>query len=172
MILLKLLSMPDNSNVSSDGSCVTDDLAEVSVAGAGVSCEESRVAWGASCWDHLDDVQLGGEVGGQGRRLFCSVPRPLESVQRAELWEVILALQAYTPYLWEWPSRMWLTTLPTSYPEGGRVGLSPLEKMETCLLQYMIDILRVRGQRTVQVCKVKGHACHGGCGCTREGPAR
>ena len=56
-------------------------------------------------------------------------------------------------YLWEWPFRMWLTTLAISCPEGGRVGLSPLS-----------------GQRTVQVCKVKG-ACHGGYGCTREGPA-
>ena len=36
---------------------------------------------------------------------------------------------------------MWLTTLAISCPEGGRVGLLPLS-----------------GQRTVQVCKVKGHA--------------
>ena len=99
--------MPDNSNVWSDGSCVTDDLAEVSVAGAGVFCEESGMAWSASCWEHLDDVQLGGEVGGQGCRLFCSVLGPLRSVQKAEV-------------------------LAVSYPEGGRVGLYPLSEMETC----------------------------------------
>ena len=40
--------MPDNRNVWSDGSCVTDDLAEVSVAG-GVFCEESGMAWSAGC---------------------------------------------------------------------------------------------------------------------------
>ena len=52
---------------------------------------------------------------------------------------------------------MWLTTLAVSDPEGGRTGLSPLSEMETCL-QNVTDILRVRGQRTVQECKVKGHA--------------
>ena len=50
IVLLKLLStcliIPI---VWSDGSCVTDDLAEVSVAGAGVFSEESGMAWSASC---------------------------------------------------------------------------------------------------------------------------
>ena len=43
--------MPDNPNVWSDGSCVTDDLAEVSVAGAVVFSEESCVAWNVRIWE-------------------------------------------------------------------------------------------------------------------------
>ena len=38
--------VPDNRNVGSDDSCVTDDLlAEVSVAGAGFFSNESGMAW-------------------------------------------------------------------------------------------------------------------------------
>ena len=42
--------MPDNHFVWFDGSCVTDDPAEVSVAGAGVFSEESGIALNARFW--------------------------------------------------------------------------------------------------------------------------
>ena len=55
------------------------------------------MAWNVRTWGHLDDVPLEGQDGGEGCRVLCSVPGPLQSVQRAELWGVILALQACTP---------------------------------------------------------------------------
>ena len=66
--------MPDGPNVWSDGSCVTDDLAIISVAGAGVFSVESGMAWHSWNWRHLDDVPLENGLGGEGCRLFCSVP--------------------------------------------------------------------------------------------------
>ena len=41
---------------------------------------------------HVDHVRPEGEV--QSCRGFCSVPGPLQSVQTAEMWSVILALQS------------------------------------------------------------------------------
>ena len=88
---------PDNPNVWSDGSCVTDELANVSVAGSGVFSTESGMAWNVRLWGHLDDVPLEEQDGSERCRVFCSVPGSLQSVQRAELWGLILALQACTP---------------------------------------------------------------------------
>lgn len=67
-------SMPDHPNVLSDGCCVTDDLAEVSVAGSGVFSVESGMAWNVRVWAHLDDDQLEGKDGADGVSpfLFCS----------------------------------------------------------------------------------------------------
>ena len=42
---------------------------------------------------HVDQVRSEGEV--QSWRGFCSVPGPLQSFQRAEMWGVILALQSF-----------------------------------------------------------------------------
>ena len=55
------------------------------------------MAWYSRTWGHLDDVALDEFGGGEGCRVFCSVPGSLQSVQRAELWGVILAVQACTP---------------------------------------------------------------------------
>ena len=54
------------------------------------------MAWNVRLWGHMDDVPLEGQIGGEGCRVIVSVPGPLQSVQRAELWGVILALQACT----------------------------------------------------------------------------
>ena len=43
-------------------------------------------------WGHVGHVRPDGDV--QSCRGFCSVPGPLQSVQRAEMWGVILALQS------------------------------------------------------------------------------
>ena len=66
-------------DVWTDGSRVQDKVSGSSSAGAGFSTGRSGRLWAgivSSC------------------RGYCSVPGPLQSVQRAELWGVILALQA------------------------------------------------------------------------------
>ena len=59
--------MPGNPNVWSDGSCVTDDLASISVAGAGAVSDQSGVAWHSGRWRHLDVVPLENGLGGGER---------------------------------------------------------------------------------------------------------
>ena len=48
--------------------------------------------WDDQRWGHVDVVRL--EGGLPSCRGFCSGPGPLQSVQRAEMWGVILALQS------------------------------------------------------------------------------
>ena len=44
-------------------------------------------------WAHLDLLPPLLDGRGERCRMYCSVPGPLQSVQRAEIWEVLVALQ-------------------------------------------------------------------------------
>ena len=79
-------SMPDHPNVWTDGSLVLDRVTGVSSSGAGFFAQQSENCWSGRRWDHFDGVRPGGEV--------SSCRGPLQSVQRAEMWGVILALQS------------------------------------------------------------------------------
>ena len=48
----------------------------------------SEECWSGCRWGHVDRVRPEGEV--HSCRGFCSVPGPLQSVQRAEMWSVLL----------------------------------------------------------------------------------
>ena len=39
-------------------SCVTDDRADIPVAGAGAFSVQSCMVWNVRCWGHLDEVLL------------------------------------------------------------------------------------------------------------------
>ena len=83
----------EEPDVWTDGSLVDDRMSGASSAGPG--CFTYRVSrlWANWRWGHWDDDVCDGSVV-SARRGFCSVPGPLQTVQRAELWGVILALQA------------------------------------------------------------------------------
>ena len=81
--------MPDSLEVWSDGCMVLDSFTGVSAAGAGMFAHQSEFCWGGRRWGHVDRVQSVGVA--HSCRAFVSVPG---TVQRAELWEVILALQS------------------------------------------------------------------------------
>ena len=82
--------MLDVPNVWTDGSLVLDEVTGVSSSGSGFFAQQPGVLVGGG---HVDYARPdGGE--GLSCRGFCSVPGPLQTVQRAQLWEVILALQA------------------------------------------------------------------------------
>ena len=49
--------------------------------------------WAHRRWYYLDD-DIGGDRAIRSCRGYCSVPGPSQTVQRAEFWSVILALQA------------------------------------------------------------------------------
>ena len=85
--------IPDHPNVWTDGSLVLDRITGVSSSGAGFFARYSEDCWGRRLWGHVDRVRPEGEV--HSCRGFCSVPGPLQSVQRAEMWGVILALQSF-----------------------------------------------------------------------------
>ena len=54
---------------------------------------QSEHCWRERRWGHVD--RLRPDVGdGRVCKGFCSVPGPLQTVQRAEMWGVILALQS------------------------------------------------------------------------------
>ena len=61
-------------------------------SGAGFFAHQSENHWSDRRWGHVDHVRPEDEVQSCGG--FCSVPGPLQSVQRAEMWGVILALQS------------------------------------------------------------------------------
>ena len=72
---------------------VNDRIFGASSAGAGCfTCRVCRL-WAGWRWGHWDD-DFGEDAVVPACRGFCSVPGPLQTVQRAELWGVILALQA------------------------------------------------------------------------------
>ena len=84
--------MPDSPNIWSDGSLVQDSVTGVSAAGAGMFAHYSELCWRNRRWGHVDHVRTVGVD--HSCTAFVSVPGPLQTVQRAELWGVILALQS------------------------------------------------------------------------------
>ena len=59
----------------------------------GFFTDRSGHLWADHRWGHLDD-DVGGNMVIGSCRGFCSLPGPLQTLQRAEFWDVILALQA------------------------------------------------------------------------------
>ena len=85
-------SMPDHPNVWTDGSLLLDRVTGISSSGAGFFAHSSKECWSGRMWGHVDSVRAGGD--GSSSRGFCSALVPLQSVQRTEMWGVILALQS------------------------------------------------------------------------------
>ena len=85
--------MPDHPNVWTDGSLVLDRVPGIFASGAGFFAHQSENSWSGRRWGHVDRVRPEGEF--HSCRGFCSVPGPLQSVQRAEMWGVIWALQSF-----------------------------------------------------------------------------
>ena len=76
--------MFDAPNVWIEGSHVLDRVTGVSSSGAGFFADLSRDCWDGCRWGHVDQVRVDGAV--RPSRGFVSVPGPLQTVQRAELW--------------------------------------------------------------------------------------
>ena len=90
-------------------------------------------------------------------RAFMPVPGPLQTVQRAEFWCAIIALQSY------WPCHSGVDNLNVARSIGRLLDhaslVKPLPLVKdgdlVALAQYMIE---ARGRGTVWVTNVKGHA--------------
>ena len=88
------LRLPDFPYVWTDGSLVREEVSGCCSGGAGVYAHVFGSAWIPRSWGHLDFLPVDADTGVECCRLFSSVPGPLQSVQRAEVWSVILALQS------------------------------------------------------------------------------
>ena len=85
-------SMQDHPSIWTDGSLVLDQLTGLSSSGSGFFAHQSERCWRGRRWGHVDGMSL--DPDDTSCRGFCSVPGPLQSVQRAEMWGVILTLQS------------------------------------------------------------------------------
>ena len=85
-------NVSDHPDVWTDGSFVWDELSGVGVGGCGVYSSKSGAGWFDRKWGHLELLPPG-DLGVERCVLYDFIRGPLQSVQRAELWGVILALQ-------------------------------------------------------------------------------
>ena len=149
------LEMPEHPNVWTDGS--REDFSSIGsfeVAGAGVYLPASEIAFDNSVWGTVEEY---GDARLERCRAFLPVPGVLQTVQRAEFWGAILAMQAY------WPCHLGIDNLNVVRSIGRLLDADCLAKPLplvkdgdlVALVQYMI---RTRGRDTVRVTKVKGHA--------------
>ena len=146
--------VPDHLNVRTDGSLVLDRVTDVSSSGAGFFADHAASFWDIRSWGQVDllhPVDNFPSCSG-----FCSVPGPLQSVQRAEMWSVILALQSSGAVHLGVDNLRHVGRLL-----GGHHGSVPLELVKDGDLLLLIQrMLHVRGLDTVRISKVKGHADH------------
>ena len=111
--------------------------------------------WEGRRWGHVDGVRINPDVA--SCRVFCSVHGPLQSVQRAEMWGVILALQTSRAV------HLGVDNLGVVRHVGrlldGCRGPIPFELVNDGDLLLLIErMLYRRGLDTVRISKVKGHA--------------
>ena len=147
--------VPDHPNVWTDGSLVLVSVPGISSSGAGFFANHAASFWDVRSWGQVDLIYPAGNF--PSCRGFCSVPGPFQSVQRAELWGVMLALQSSGPVL------LGVDNLCVVHPVGrlldGRPGSIPFELLKDGDFLLLIDrMLRLRCLDTVRTSKVKGHA--------------
>ena len=85
-------SLTDHPNVWTDGSLVLDRVSGVSSSGSGFFAHQAERFWRGCRWGHVDGIHP--DLDRAYCRGFSSVPGPLQTVQRAEMWGVVLALQS------------------------------------------------------------------------------
>ena len=148
--------VPDHPNVWTDGSLVLDKVAGISSSGAGFFAHQAALSWDVRTWGQVDRLRSIGEF--PTCRGFCSVPGPYQSVQRAEMWGVILGSCSLLVLC------TWVLTILGVVRHVGRLldgcpGSVPFELLKDGDLLLLIDrMIRRRGADTVRISKVKGHA--------------
>ena len=85
--------VPDDPNIWTDGSREPIPHLDVEIAGAGAFIHSPAIVFDSHYWGHAQDLN-DPHVGSS--HIFSGIPGPNQSVQRAEYWCVILALQAYS----------------------------------------------------------------------------
>ena len=149
------LEMSDVPNVWTDGS--REDLSSIGgfeVAGAGVYVPASELAFDGSVWEVAEEY---GDARLEQCRVSMPVPGILQTVQRAEFWGAIMALQAY------WPCHLGVDNLNVARTIGRLLDRNCLAKplplvKDGDLIALAQHMIRARGRETVRVTEVKRHA--------------
>ena len=149
--------MPPDPDVWTDGSLVRDEVSGSAFAGAGVYARLHADTWRYRLWGQFDDLGLTPDGLASSCVGFSSLPSPLQTVQRAELWSVVLALQATNAV------HLGVDNLNVvghvGRPLHGSSGIRLLELEDDGDLIILIrKLLSVQGEGTVCISKVKGHA--------------
>ena len=97
---------------------------------------------------------------GEACRLYCSVPGPLQTVQRAEIWRVLVALQSCLR-LHVGVDNLNVVNHLAAIIAGRRVGRPFCLVNDGDLLLLAQQLVRWRGSGCTAVTKVKGHADEG-----------
>ena len=148
-------SLTDHPDVWTDGSLVLDRVTGVSSSGSGFFAHQAECFWRGCRWGHVDGVY---PVPDRAYcRGFSSVPGPLQSVQRAEMWGVVLALQS-SRAVHLGVDNLGVVRHVDRLLRGCR-GPKPFELVNDGDLLLLIEhMLNRRGLDTVRISKVKGHA--------------
>ena len=151
-------SVLDHPDVWTDGSLVLDHLTGVSSSGSGFFAHQPEHFWRGCRWGHVDGILP--DLDRASCRGFCSVAGPLQSVQKAEMWGVILALQtsrAVHPGV----DNLGVVRHVGRLLDGHRNRV-PFELVNDGDLLLLIDrMIQQRGLYTVCISKGKGHADDG-----------
>ena len=150
-----VLEMSDHPDVWTDGR--REDFSSIGgfeVAGAGVYLPAAEVAFESSVWGVAEEY---GDARLERCPVFMPVPGVMQTVQGAEFWGAIVAMQAY------WPCHLGIDNLDVARTVGRLLDrdclVKPLPLINdgdlVALVQYMI---RTRGPETVRVTEVELHA--------------
>ena len=148
-------SLTDHPDVWTDGSLILDQVTGVSSSGSGFFAHQDPRFWRGCRWGHVDDVHTDLD------RVFCrgffSLPGPLQTVHRAEMWGVVLALQT-SRAIHLGVDNLGVVRHVDRLLRGSR-GPKPFELVNDGDLLLLLErMLNRRGLDTVRISKVKGHA--------------
>ena len=144
-------SLSDHPDVWTDGSLVVDHLTGVSSSGSGFFAHQPEHFWRGRRWGHVDGLRP--DLDQACCRGFSSVLGPLRSVQRVEMWGVILALQTSRAV-----DNLGVVRHVGRLLSGCRDS-KPFELVNDGDLLLLIErMLHRRGLDTVRISKVESHA--------------
>ena len=146
------LEMSEHPNIWTD--CSREDYSSVGGFEVGVYLFGSELAFDGSVWGTAEEC---GDARLERCRASMPVPGVMQTVQRAELWGAIIAMQTY------WPCHLGIDNLHVARTVGRLLDRDCLDKplplvKDGDLIALVVYMIRTRGRVTVRVTKVKEYA--------------
>ena len=145
-------NVPNHPNIWTDGSRDEDLDAMEGAAGSGAFVKDVPWVFDGRAWGHAQDLDTGEDAS----RIFSMVPGSLQTVQRAEYWGVILALQAFMPVHIGIDNKNVCNNVGRIL--SGWTGAPFSLCTDGDLLSCIWNMVLYRSASSVKVSKVKGHA--------------